>query len=132
MAPAFDLIGLVVTDMAASLSFYRRLGLDIPSSADTEPHVEVTLPGGLRLAWDTDATVQSFDPSWSPGSGGGRMGLAFRCDSPEEVDRLYADLTEAGYEGHLKPWDAFWGQRYAVVHDPDGNGVDLFAALPTT
>ncbi|WP_432934119.1 VOC family protein [Microbispora sp. CA-135349] len=132
MAPAFDLIGLVVTDMAASLSFYRRLGLDIPSSADTEPHVEVTLPGGLRLAWDTDATVRSFDPSWSPGSGGGRMGLAFRCDSPEEVDRLYADLTEAGYEGHLKPWDAFWGQRYAVVHDPDGNGVDLFAALPTT
>ena len=60
------------------------------------------------------------------------MGLAFRCDGPEEVDRLYAELVEAGYEGHLPPWDAFWGQRYAVVHDPDGNGVDLFAALPTT
>jgi uncharacterized glyoxalase superfamily protein PhnB len=131
MAPTFDLIGLVVTDMAASLSFYRRLGLDIPLSADTEPHVEVTLPGGLRLAWDTIATVRSFDPSWSPASGGPRMGLAFRCDSPEEVDRLYADLVEAGYEGHLPPWDAFWGQRYATVHDPDGNGVDLFAALPT-
>ncbi|MBB2741073.1 VOC family protein [Microbispora sp. NBRC 16548] len=131
MAPTFDLIGLVVTDMAASLSFYRRLGLDIPLSADTEPHVEVTLPGGLRLAWDTTATVRSFDPSWSPASGGPRMGLAFRCDGPEEVDRLYADLVEAGYEGHLAPWDAFWGQRYATVHDPDGNGVDLFAALPT-
>ncbi|MEU6430297.1 VOC family protein [Microbispora sp. NPDC046973] len=130
MAPTFDLIGLVVTDMAASLSFYRRLGLDIPLSADTEPHVEVTLPGGLRLAWDTTATVRSFDPSWSPASGGPRMGLAFRCDAPEEVDRLYEDLVKAGYEGHLPPWDAFWGQRYAVVHDPDGNGVDLFAALP--
>ncbi|GAB3895948.1 VOC family protein [Microbispora bryophytorum] len=131
MAPSFDLIGLVVTDMAASLSFYRRLGLDIPSSADTEPHVEVTLPGGLRLAWDTADTVRSFDPAWSPGSGGPRMALAFRCDGPGEVDRMYADLVEAGYEGHLPPWDAFWGQRYAVVHDPDGNGVDLFAALPT-
>ncbi|GGO11096.1 glyoxalase [Microbispora rosea subsp. aerata] len=132
MAPTFDLIGLVVTDMAASLAFYRRLGLDIPASADTEPHVEVTLPGGLRLAWDTIDTIRSFDPSWSPATGGPRVALAFRCDTPEEVDRLYADLVAAGYEGHLKPWDAFWGQRYAVVHDPDGNGVDLFAALPAT
>jgi uncharacterized glyoxalase superfamily protein PhnB len=29
----------------------------------------------------------------------------------------------------MEPWDAFWGQRYAVVHDPDGNGVDLFCPL---
>ncbi len=39
-------------------------------------------------------------------------------------------LTGAGYEGHLAPWDAFWGMRYAVVHDPDGTPVDLFAVLP--
>jgi uncharacterized glyoxalase superfamily protein PhnB len=46
------------------------------------------------------------------------------------VDRIYTDLVNAGYEGHLEPWDAFWGQRYATVRDPDGNGVDLFARLP--
>ena len=34
--------------------------------------------------------------------------------------------------GHHEPWDAFWGQRYATVLDPDGNSVDLFAALPAT
>jgi uncharacterized glyoxalase superfamily protein PhnB len=45
------------------------------------------------------------------------------------VDSLYAELTGAGYEGHLAPWDAFWGQRYAVLRDPDGNDVALFAAL---
>ncbi|MEU8195177.1 VOC family protein [Microbispora amethystogenes] len=132
MTPSFDLIGLVVADMAASLVFYRRLGLDIPLSADTEPHAEVTLDGGLRLAWDTVDTIRSFDPAWTPATGGPRMSLAFRCDGPGEVDRLYADLVEAGYPGHLPPWDAFWGQRYAVVHDPDGNGVDLFAPLPST
>jgi uncharacterized glyoxalase superfamily protein PhnB len=27
------------------------------------------------------------------------------------------------------PFDAFWGQRYATVLDPDGNTVDLFAPL---
>ena len=35
----------------------------------------------------------------------------------------------AGHRGHLEPFDAFWGQRYATVLDPDGNGVDLYAPL---
>lgn len=130
MAPSLNLIGLVVTDLAASLAFYRRLGLDIPAAADAEPHVEIALPGGLRLAWDTAESVRSFDPGWSPPSGSPRVGLAFACDDPGEVDRVYAGLVEAGYEGHGKPWDAFWGQRYAIVHDPDGNGVELYAPLP--
>jgi uncharacterized glyoxalase superfamily protein PhnB len=58
------------------------------------------------------------------------MGLAFACDSPAEVDKLYGELVAAGYEGHKEPWDAFWGMRYALVHDPDGNGVDLYCPLP--
>ncbi|MEU9110903.1 hypothetical protein AB0D04_03625 [Streptomyces sp. NPDC048483] len=65
---------MVVTDMAASPAFYRRPGLDVPAGADTAPHAEAQLPGGLRLRWD-----------------------------------------------------AFCGRRYAVVRDPDGRGVDLFA-----
>ena len=129
MTPRFEVIGLVVTDMARSLAFYRHLGLDLPASADVEPHVEVTLPGGMLLAWDTNETIRSFDPSWTPPSGGHGVGLAFVCDSPAEVDAVYAELLAAGYDGHLEPWDAFWGQRYAVVHDPDGNSVDLFAPL---
>lgn len=132
MTPRFDLIGLVTADLARSLEFYRRLGLDIPPDAETQPHVEVTLPGGLRLAWDTVETVRSFDPDWTPVTGGPRVSLAFRCDSPAEVDARYAELVAAGYPGHKPPWDAFWGQRYAVLHDPDGNGVDLFAPLSAT
>ena len=58
------------------------------------------------------------------------MSLAFVCDSPAEVDAHYDRMLAAGYAGHLAPFDAFWGQRYAILHDPDGNAVDLFAALP--
>ena len=126
MTPQLDLIGLVVADMTKTLAFYRRLGLDIPADADGEPHVEIAR-GGLRLAFDTVQTIRSFDTSWSAPSGGHRMALAFRCDGPQEVDRVYADLVGAGYTGHLEPWDAFWGQRYASVYDPDGNAVELFA-----
>lgn len=126
MTPRLDLIGIVTSDMAASLAFYRRLGLDIPADADAAPHVEAALPGGMRLAWDTEDVVRSFDPSWTPPTGD-RLGLNFLCDSPADVDAVYAELTGAGYRGHLKPWDATWGQRYAVVLDPDGCGVSLFA-----
>jgi len=126
MGSNLTVIGLVVADMAGSLTFYRRLGLDIPAEADGQPHVEVGLPGGLKLAFDSVETIRSFDSSWSPPAGSPRMSLAFGCDSPADVDKLYGDLVAAGYEGHKEPWDAFWGMRYAVLHDPDGNGVDLF------
>lgn len=125
------LIELVVSDMAAALAFYRRLGIDIPENADDQPHVDVDLGGGIRLAFDTEDTIRSFDTDWSAPTGGGhRVALAFGCDTPAEVDAAWADLTAAGYEGHLAPWDAFWGMRYAVVHDPNGTPVDLFAPLP--
>jgi catechol 2,3-dioxygenase-like lactoylglutathione lyase family enzyme len=131
MQTRLDLIGIVVDDMARALAFYRKLGLEIPAEADSEPHVEVTLDGGMRLGWDTVETIRSFDPEWTPPSGGHRIGLSFLCDSPAEVDELYDALTADGYGSHKAPWDAFWGQRYAIVLDPDGNAVDLFAALPS-
>jgi catechol 2,3-dioxygenase-like lactoylglutathione lyase family enzyme len=59
-----NLIGIVVEDMARSLAFYRRLGLDVPADADAQPHFEVTLAGGMRLAWDTVETIRSFDPGF--------------------------------------------------------------------
>jgi catechol 2,3-dioxygenase-like lactoylglutathione lyase family enzyme len=130
MTAQFHFIGLVVADMAASLAFYRRLGLDVPPEADGEPHVEAPLGEGPLLVWDTVDVIRSFDPDWTPPTGDPGAALGFRCDSPEEVDRRYAELTAAGYRGHKAPWDAFWGQRYAIVRDPDGNSVDLLAPLP--
>lgn len=127
MTVRLDAIGIVVTDMAASLAFYRELGLDIREGADGQPHVEANLPGGLRVMWDTVDTILSFDPDWRPPTGGSRMGLAFLCDGPAEVDATYQRLVDLGYHGHKAPWDAVWGQRYAVVDDPDGNDVSLFA-----
>ncbi|CRY83393.1 VOC family protein [Nocardia farcinica] len=130
MSAQLDVIGIITSDMAASLAFYRRLGLEFPAGSEDQPHVEATLAGGMRLALDTEDTIRSFHPDWQPTRGGGRIGLAFRCADPAAVDALYAELTAAGYAGELKPWDAVWGQRYAVVNDPDGNGVDLYAPLP--
>ncbi|MET7769547.1 VOC family protein [Nocardia sp. NPDC005366] len=129
MSPQLDFIGIVVSDMAASLAFYRRLGLTFPPDAESAPHTEATITGGLRIALDTEETVLSFHPDWERPTSGGRVGLAFRCADPSDVDAVYAAIIDAGYRGELKPWDAPWGQRYATVADPDGNGVDLYAPL---
>ena len=123
-----NLVGIVVRDMRDSLAFYRRLGLDIPEGAEDEPHAEATTPSGLRVAWDTADLIQQIDPTWTEPSGGHRIALAFLCSSPAEVDKKYDELAALGH-GHREPWDAFWGQRYAIVKDPDGNAIDLFAPL---
>lgn len=126
--PLPDMIGITVNDMVAALGFYRALGLDIPEAPEGEDHVEVTTPNGYRIAWDTVALARSLDPEWRAPEGH-RMTLAFKCADAAEVDATYERLVAAGHRGHTPPWDAFWGQHYAVVLDPDGNKVDLFAPL---
>ncbi|MBM7774871.1 catechol 2,3-dioxygenase-like lactoylglutathione lyase family enzyme [Actinokineospora baliensis] len=122
--------GLVVEDMARSLAFYRLAGLDLPAEADQEPHVEADL-GGVKLVWDTVGTIKSFDPDWTPPTGGHRVAIAFGLPDPAAVDAGYAAFGAAGYTQYKAPWDAFWGQRYAIVQDPDGNHVELCAPLPS-
>jgi uncharacterized glyoxalase superfamily protein PhnB len=127
--PRLDAIGVIVSDMARAIDFYRRVGLEFPDSALDEVHAEATGPGGLRVMLDTEASVMSFS-DWQPPTGGSpRTALAFLCDAPADVDRVYQVLVTAGGTGHLPPFDAPWGQRYASVHDHDGNAVDLFAPL---
>lgn len=123
-------IGIVVRDMAASLAFYRALGMPIEAGAETQPHVEARLDDGVLIAWDTLEVIQSFDPNYTAPTGSHRIALAFDRGTPEAVDATYAELISAGFTGHVAPWDAHWGQRYATLLDPDGNSIDLFALLP--
>ena len=126
--PQLNLVGIVVQDMARSLAFYRELGLEVPPDADQQPHVALTLPGGIWVAWDTVETIRSFDPEYQPPDSSG-VTLGFRLTTAADVDTTYERMVELGYHGHKPPWDAAWGQRYALLHDPDGYGVDLFAPL---
>jgi uncharacterized glyoxalase superfamily protein PhnB len=93
------------------------------------PHVEVELPGGNKLAFDTEDVIAGLHPGWTPPTSTGRVALAFGLTAPAAVDALFTKLTDAGHPATLTPFDAPWGQRYATVTDPDGTSVDLFAAL---
>ena len=121
-------IGITASNMAESIRFYRLLGLDMPETPD-EGHVEASLPNGVRLMLDSEEVILSFLPDWKR-TDGNQIALAFECESPAEVDEMYARVTAAGFEGEKEPWDAFWGQRYALLGDPDGVRINLYAAFP--
>ena len=120
-------IGIAVSDLRRSVQFYRLLGADLPEDP-AEGHLEATMPNGTRLMFDAEEVIRSFLPGWTRANGN-QVSLAFECASPAEVDETYARVVAAGFEGEKEPWDAFWGQRYAQLQDPDGIGVDLYAAL---
>ncbi len=123
--PYLDAIGIVSADLDRTRAFYALLGVEI---AEGDDHVEAQFPSGLRLMFDTEAVVLSFRPDWQRATGN-TVGLAFECGNAGEVDEIYARVVDAGFHGEKEPWDAFWGQRYAQLLDPDGTPVDLFAAL---
>ena len=125
--PELNAIGIAVSDLQRSLQFYRLLGLDLPDDAG-EDHVEATMANGTRLMFDTEEVIRSFLPEWTRADGN-QAALAFECASPAEVDEIYARVVAAGFEGEKEPWDAFWGQRYALLGDPDGVRINLYAAL---
>jgi uncharacterized glyoxalase superfamily protein PhnB len=121
--------------MAASLAFYRRLGVEIPDN-----HVWAT-PSGAHHVGAKDGGAAHFDIDsaafaqiWNSGWRGrtdlkGRVVIGFFVETREAVDALYADLTAAGQPGLQTPFDAFWGARYAIVEDPDGIAVGLMSPV---
>ena len=124
--PELNAIGIVAADTSRSVAFYRLLGVDFPESE--EGHIEVTLPSGARFMLDSEEVVKSFRSDWTR-EVGNQLALAFQCASPAEVDEIYSKVKAAGFDAEKEPWDAFWGQRYAQLRDPDGVPIDLYAPL---
>jgi uncharacterized glyoxalase superfamily protein PhnB len=125
--PLLNAVGIVSADLARSLSFYRLLGFEVPE-AQADGHVNIELPNGFRLMFDSEAEIRKFRPDWARKTGN-QVALAFECRSPAQVDELYQRIASAGFQVDTPPWDAFWGQRYAQVRDPDGTPIDLYATL---
>jgi len=117
-------LNLVVRDIDAATDFYSRLGVQF---ADRRPdHRSATNTG--RFDFDLDS--RSFARVWNSGAAdASTVVIGFGVASREEVDRLCADLAAAGYRVQQRPYDTFWGARYAVVEDPDGNPVGLMSPV---
>ena len=122
--PPLNAIGIAASDMAESIRFYRALGLDIPETPD-EGHVEAVMPDGARLMLDSEEIILSFLPEWKRVDGN-QVSLAFECESPAEVDEIYARVTEAGFEGEKEP-----GTRSGASATPCSGTPTAFGSTST-
>src|SRR5262249_58825039 len=88
-------------------------------------HRSANVGAGLDLELDSS----EFGAVWNRGQPDTkpRVVIGFRLADRDAVDRTYADLITEGYTGQQQPYDPFWGARYAVVEDPDGNSVGLMS-----
>ncbi len=129
MSIQLAMVGLVVSDMKASLDFYRRLGLDIPASEDGKPFVMHRMRSGVTIFFDT-VFFPGNDANRRPApSGSYNVALEFYAGSRRAVDRLYDDLTAAGAAGRKAPWKSP-GPYAAILEDPDGNAILITAEDP--
>ena len=128
--PDLHMLNVVVGDMPASLDFYRRLGIAVPDDTGVAGgHVQLRMPGGFSLELDTAESTRLWHAGWRADPDSVRVVIGFALPSREAVDVRYAELTSAGYRGRQPPFDAFWGARYAIVADPDGNDVGLMSPV---
>jgi ketosteroid isomerase-like protein len=101
-------LDLVVRDMEATIAFYRALGVQIPEEAIWRTptgahHVDLTMPGGLILHFDSAALAKTYDRGWREPSGADtRNVLTFRAPSREWSDRFQAKDIDWIIELH---WD---------------------------
>ncbi|WP_127714364.1 VOC family protein [Halobacteriovorax sp. HLS] len=121
---SLDAIGICSKNIPESIEFYSLLGIEFKELGG-EGHYEALTRSGLRLMLDSVELLKKIDPKWtdSPGSS---IVLCFKQDSVSDVDSIYESIKSAGFKVKKSPWDAFWGQRYASIIDPNGNQIDLF------
>lgn len=130
--PLLSQLNLVARDFEATRAFYERLGVELRDASAPGlryRHAEGRLPGGLALDLDNVELARTYNAGWRRDGGSSRALIGFSVPAREAVDELYAELTGAGYEGRQPPYDAFWGARYAIVADPDGNDVGIMSPV---
>jgi len=134
VAAIFDQLNLVSRDFDATIGFYRLLGLKISEkpvwrTASGAHHLSIPLANGLSLDFDSPALARAYNKGYRGGKNGGNAVIGFGVRTRRLVDDTYAKLIKAGHKGLQPPWDAFWGSRYAIVSDPDGNHVGIMSEV---
>ena len=136
--PVFNQINIVCGNVDVSLAFYRRLGVSIPEGmvwrTTTGAHHVGPIPGDAGDTPSIDLDSATFARIWNAGwkdrdGIAGRVVVGFGVATREDVDRIHADMTGAGYRSLQAPYDAFFGARYAVLEDPDGLAVGLMSPI---
>ena len=116
---SINAVTLATGDMAASLAFYRALGMRLRYGG-AEAHFTSLQSGACHVNLSA-ALVMSAAPF--PGR------VIFYVD---DVDAAYTKICTAGYVPETTPADAPWGERFFHIRDPSGHELSLARPLAPT
>lgn len=121
-------VGVTTSNFLKTIQFYEILGFKFPDRKKDEGHLEsIPVDGSAKLMIDTQAIVKNIlGENPKPGN---HSVFAIEYKSPLEIDEVVNNLHSLDFKIVKEPCDAFWGQRYSVVEDPDGYKVDLYCPL---
>lgn len=124
------LITIVTDDVPRLVAFYRDV-LGFAVKDDSGLYVEFH-HDGVRFAVCARSVLRDATghASYAEAPRGQHFELAFPCDSPAEVDRIYTQAIAQGATPIHAPANMPWQQRTAMFADPDGNIHEFFADLP--
>ncbi len=127
----FGQINVVVSDMAATVEFFRLLELDVPepfewpAGSGAEHIDDIPSEAHCYMAFDNHPMATIWTDGLQPARSGVNVVVGLMVKTRDDVDRLYERVRAAGHPVGQEPYDAFFGSRYAIVIDPDGNHVGL-------
>ncbi|WP_167131468.1 VOC family protein [Paramicrobacterium chengjingii] len=118
-------VNLIVSDLARTREFYKHLGWDLLAMGERAARFS---GDDLVVAFHLPEFAQAWDSGYS-GARGGSTVIDVDCDDPGAVDATFSSLVENGATSRQPPNDTFFGCRYAVIADPDGNLIGLKSPL---
>lgn len=123
-----DAVGVASSDLAQTVSFYKILGFEFPELKPDDSHIEAKRRDeSARLMIDSKDLIKEITGTTPVPSNHSQFAIEF--ENAKEIDTIAENLKINGFKVFKEPWDAFWGQRYCIVQDPDGYMIDLFSVL---
>ena len=126
MKTKFDLIGVFVSDLKTMVQFYKEvIGIEIDWDGNG-PYAEFK-HDGIRFAMFERKELPKLlgeQPSYPDGING-TFELAINVGEPENVDKTYKRLVEAGAKPIYAPRNEPWNMRSSMITDPEGNLIEI-------
>ena len=121
-----DGFGLLVSDMAVMISFYRDvLGFDIKEEENTS-NVYLVKDGTLFLLYRRKDFEKMTNHQFDYVKGvNGHFEIALYVDTFKEIDQRYQEVVAKGAKAIMAPTTEPWGQRTCYIADPEGNMIEI-------
>ena len=127
---SFNTIGLLTTDNAKVVAFYRDVFGFQTDWNGQEPNVEMTLDGMRLILFPRTDFEQMISQKLSYPQGlNGTMEPSFDVPTFAEVDKEYERAISLGAKPVFAPTTEPWGQRTCYIADPEGNLIEISSFL---